>query len=83
LLLGIILTLVSGLSIHLTRCLIFGEIKFLWCEHLQKPPLDQRVRVFGHYGYIAFLRGKRVTYWGRAGDQRTEWFPGARPIKTD
>ena len=30
----------------------------------------------GVQGYIAFLRGKRVTYWGRAGDQHTEWFPG-------
>jgi hypothetical protein len=25
---------------------------------------------------IAFLRGKRVTCWGRTGDQHTEWFPG-------
>lgn len=35
----------------------------------------------GVQGYIAFLRGKRVTYWGRAGDQHTEWFPGAEPQK--
>jgi hypothetical protein len=28
----------------------------------------------GVQGYIAFLRGKRVTYWGRTGDQHTEWF---------
>ncbi len=33
----------------------------------------------GVQGYIAFLRGKRVTYWGRSGDQHTEWFPGAEP----
>ena len=33
----------------------------------------------GVQGYIAFLRGKRVTYWGRGGDQHTEWFPGAGP----
>lgn len=32
----------------------------------------------GVQGYIAFLRGKRVTYWGRNGDQHTEWFPGAK-----
>ena len=31
----------------------------------------------GVQGYIAFLRGQRVTYWGRTGDQHTEWFPGA------
>jgi uncharacterized protein YbcV (DUF1398 family) len=33
----------------------------------------------GVQGYFAFLRGKRVTYLGRAGDQHTEWFPGAGP----
>ncbi|ADL54100.1 DUF1398 domain-containing protein [Gallionella capsiferriformans] len=33
----------------------------------------------GVQGYIAFLRGKRVTYWGRGGDQHIEWFPGAKP----
>lgn len=29
--------------------------------------------------YYAFLRGQRVTYIGRQGDQHTEWFPGTRP----
>ncbi len=33
----------------------------------------------GVQGYIAFLRGQRVTYFGRQGDQHTEWFPGAKP----
>jgi hypothetical protein len=33
----------------------------------------------GVQGYTAFLRGQCVTYWGRTGDQHTEWFPGARP----
>lgn len=37
----------------------------------------RRAILAGVQGYIAFLRGKRVTYWGRAGDQHTEWFPGA------
>lgn len=32
----------------------------------------------GVQGYFAFLRGQRVTYFGRKGDQHTEWFPGAR-----
>jgi uncharacterized protein YbcV (DUF1398 family) len=39
----------------------------------------KRAMAAGVQGYIAFLRGKRVTYWGRAGDQHTEWFPGAGP----
>ena len=30
-------------------------------------------------GYFAFLRGKRVLYLGRQGDQHVEWFPGAGP----
>jgi uncharacterized protein YbcV (DUF1398 family) len=33
----------------------------------------------GVQAYYAFLRGRRVTYLGRAGDQHTEWFPGAHP----
>jgi uncharacterized protein YbcV (DUF1398 family) len=38
-----------------------------------------RAMTAGVQGYFAFLRGKRVTYWGRGGDQHTEWFPGASP----
>jgi len=34
------------------------------------------IRVFPTF--IQFLRGKRVTYWGRTGDQHTEWFPDAK-----
>ncbi len=33
----------------------------------------------GVQSYFAFLRGQRVLYIGRQGDQHTEWFPGARP----
>lgn len=39
----------------------------------------RRAMEAGVQGYIAFLRGQRVTYWGRSGDQHTEWFPGAGP----
>lgn len=35
----------------------------------------------GVQGYFAFLRGQRVTYFGRTGDEHTEWFPGAAPKK--
>lgn len=41
----------------------------------------RRVMEAGVQGYIVFLRGQRVTYWGRNGDQHTEWFPDAGPIK--
>lgn len=40
---------------------------------------SRRAMEAGVMGYFAFLRGKRVTYLGRAGDQHTEWFPGAGP----
>lgn len=39
----------------------------------------RRAMEAGVQGYFAFLRGKRVTYFGRQGDQHTEWFPGAQP----
>lgn len=42
----------------------------------------RRAMVAGVQGYIAFLRGLRVTYWGRGGDQHTEWFPGAGPTNS-
>ena len=40
---------------------------------------SQRAMRAGVQGYLAFLRGKRVAYFGRQGDQHTEWFPGANP----
>lgn len=39
----------------------------------------RRAMAAGVQGYFAFLRGQRVTYFGRQGDQHTEWFPGAQP----
>ena len=41
----------------------------------------RRAMEAGVQGYFAFLRGKRVTYFGRQGDQHTEWFPGAAPAR--
>ena len=38
----------------------------------------RRAIAAGVQSYYAFLRGQRVTYLGRNGDQHTEWFPGAR-----
>lgn len=32
----------------------------------------------GVQSYFAFLRGQRVLYVGRQGDQHVEWFPGAK-----
>ncbi len=45
------------------------------------PDFTRRAMEAGVQGYFAFLRGRRVTYFGRQGDQHTEWFPGAAPVK--
>jgi len=34
-----------------------------------------RAMAAGVHGYMVFLRGQRVTYWGRQGDLHTEYFP--------
>lgn len=36
----------------------------------------------GVANYTAYLRGRRVVYCGRQGDQHVEWFPGAGPHST-
>ncbi|HEY4066141.1 MAG TPA: cupin domain-containing protein [Burkholderiaceae bacterium] len=53
---------------------------------LDSQSKGQEFRQFSHraveagvQGYYAFLRGKRVTYLGRQGEQHVEWFPGAKP----
>ena len=43
---------------------------------------SRRAMEAGVQGYFAFLRGKRVTYWGRTGDLHTEWFHGAGPARS-
>jgi uncharacterized protein YbcV (DUF1398 family) len=43
---------------------------------------SKRAMSAGVQGYIAFLRGRRVMYWGRGGDSHIEWFPGAGPAQT-
>lgn len=49
-------------------------------QHGQKfRAFCERAMRAGVQGYFAFLRGQRVTYLGRQGEQHVEWFPGARP----
>ena len=49
-------------------------------HHGQKyRDFTRRALAAGVQGYFVFLRGKRVTYFGRQGDQHTEWFPGVGP----
>ncbi len=42
---------------------------------------SHRAMQAGVQGYYAFLRGQRVTYLGRQGEQHIEWFPGAKPAE--
>jgi uncharacterized protein YbcV (DUF1398 family) len=51
-------------------------------NHQPYREFTRRAMAAGVQGYFAFLRGKRVTYLGRQGDQHTEWFPGAAPATT-
>jgi uncharacterized protein YbcV (DUF1398 family) len=39
----------------------------------------RRAMAAGVQGYFTFLHGKRVAYFGRQGDQHTEWFPSSAP----
>ncbi|MGC3967226.1 MAG: DUF1398 family protein [Pirellulales bacterium] len=43
---------------------------------------SRRAMAAGVQGYFAFLRGRRVTYFGRNGDHHVEWFPGTKPAGT-
>ncbi len=48
-------------------------------QHGQKfRAFCERVIGAGVNGYFAFLRGQRVVYLGRQGDEHIEWFPGAK-----
>ena len=62
------------------------DVAALKAAILDSQQHGQKFRVFcgrsmqaGVQGYMAYLRGKRVSYFGRQGDQHTEWFPGAGP----
>jgi len=46
-------------------------------QQKNQPYRDFTIRAMkaGVQGYFAFLRGRRVTYFGRQGDQHIEWFP--------
>lgn len=49
-------------------------------QHGQKyRQFCERAMRAGVQGYFAFLRGQRVTYMGRQGEQHVEWFPRAKP----
>ena len=65
------------------------DLAALRADLLDSQTKGQHFRAFtvramqaGVAGYTAFLRGQRVLYVGRLGDQHVEWFPGAGPRST-
>ncbi|MEQ1632703.1 MAG: DUF1398 family protein [Planctomycetota bacterium] len=40
-----------------------------------------RAMAAGVANYTVYLRGRRVVYCGRQGDEHVEWFPGAGPME--
>lgn len=76
---------------HLPPIAVDFDVSALKAAILDSQQHGQKFRDFcgsamraGVQGYMAYLRGKRVTYFGRQGDQHTEWFPGAEPnVLTD
>ncbi len=46
-------------------------------RHQPYRDFTRRAMAAGAQSYMAFLRGRRVTYLGRDGASHTEWFPGA------
>ena len=71
---------------HLPPVSVDFDLIALQAAILDSQQQGQKFREFcvravraGVQGYFAYLRGKRVTYSGRQGDQHTEWFPGAKP----
>lgn len=53
------------------QAVIQGKLKY--------PEFASGCMEAGVVGYIAFIEGKRVIYYGEKGDHHVEWFPGARP----
>ena len=64
---------------NLDQAALVANIRDSQQKHQPYHSFTQRAMQAGVQAYIAFLRGQRVTYWGRDGEQHTEWFPGAEP----
>lgn len=66
---------------HLTAALSFSAndvqsaIRASQAGEIKYPEFTKRILAAGCVYYIAYLSGKRVTYFGRNGDSHTEYFP--------
>ena len=62
---------------NLDKVALIAAIRDSQLNHQSYYDFSCRAMQAGVQGYIAFLRGQQVTYWGRNGSQHIEWFPGA------
>lgn len=47
------------------------------------PAFVEETTRAGCVGYFVQITGRRVRYFGRRGEEHTEWFPGAGPVAAD
>jgi len=70
---------VPAVSEHFDAAALVAAIRDSQLRGQKFPDFSVRAAQAGVQSYTAFLRGQRVVYQGRQGDQHTEWFPGAGP----
>jgi uncharacterized protein YbcV (DUF1398 family) len=58
---------------------LVAAIRGAQADTVRYPEFVKRSTTAGVIGYWAFLTGKRVTYFGRKGEQHIEEFPKTRP----
>ncbi len=56
-----------------------AAVRAIQRQEIQYREFCRRIVAAGCVGYHVFLEGRRVVYYGRAGDSHTEYFPGAKP----
>jgi uncharacterized protein YbcV (DUF1398 family) len=57
---------------------LITAIRGAQADTVRYPEFVKRTTAAGVSGYWAFLTGKKVVYFGRKGEEHTEWFPGAK-----
>lgn len=58
---------------------IVAAIRGSQAGRIKYPEFVELSMKAGCVGYVVWIQGKNVTYFGRRGEIHTEYFPGARP----
>lgn len=56
---------------------VHEAVKHIQRQEISYPEFINEIMKAGTYGYIAYLRGRRVVYLGRTGEMHIEHFPPA------